>query len=255
VTSPAPRDPGPVAHGMHVRPGSGAGRRSLVRLVTAGAVALLASGCAERRLLTAPASQPSAGTWVAVWTATALAAGVLGVLLTLPAWRRRTGARFAVALLTAQAGAAVVGGAVLFGMATRTWQLLDHPADAPAEAALLRLSRIDGDTGYFALMVLTTVAVTGLLTVVLATAARLAAADDATERWVAAAVLGLEVLVSAAGAVALVLDIDEVPLRLAATLHLPLAAAALVTCLPRSSSVVPSIDARAAAPAPAGSWS
>ena len=44
----------------------------------------------------------------------------MGVLLTLPAWRVRSGARVAVAVLTAQAGAVAVAGTVLVAAAVRT---------------------------------------------------------------------------------------------------------------------------------------
>ena len=70
-------------------------------LATAGLTALALSGCAERRLVAGPADRPTATTWATVWLAGALAALVVGVLLTLPAWRRRRGARTAVVVLTA----------------------------------------------------------------------------------------------------------------------------------------------------------
>ena len=102
--------------------------RHLVAPMCLGALAL--SGCAERRLVAAPASPPSATTWTVVWAAGIAAALVSGVLLTLPAWRIRSGARVAVMLLTVQTGAVAITGTVLGAVAVRSWQLIDGPVDA-----------------------------------------------------------------------------------------------------------------------------
>lgn len=200
---------------------------------TLAALALLgASGCAERQLVTQPRSAPTGATWTAVTVAAAIAALVLGVLLTLPAWRTRSGARLAVAVLTAHAGAVALGGAVLVATAVRSWQLIEHPAESAAEPALVRLSAVDGDTGFFALMVLVVVVVTALVAFLLALAARWAATEDPLGRAIACGVLGLLLLVSAGAAVALVLGSEAWP-YVTLTASAPLTAAALVTAWPR----------------------
>lgn len=202
-------------------------RPLLVGALTAAAL----SGCAERELVTAPRSTPTTGTWVLVWTAGALAAVVIGALLTLPAWRQPGGARLAVALLTLQSGAVVVAGSVLAGGAVRCWQLVDRPDDAPPAVALLRLSHVEGDTGFFALMVLVVVVVSALVTTMLALAARLASSTDTLERSVACVVLGLELGVALVGTTLLLLGAHGWP-YLGAALALPLIAAAFATCWP-----------------------
>lgn len=210
--------------------------------------AALMGGCAERRLLSEPSSSRGAGTWAAVWVAAALAVVVLGVLLALPAWRERTGARFAVVLLTLQAGATVVGGTLLTGMAIRTWQLIDDPVGTAPRASLLRLSSIDGDTSFFALMVLLTVGITTFLTVVTALGARMAGTDDVGQRWVATAILGLEVALSGAACGALLLGVNGLPITLAA-FHLPIVAIAFAACLPREQPTAPAAPPLAPSPA------
>ncbi|MGH9275907.1 MAG: hypothetical protein ACRDZU_14780, partial [Acidimicrobiales bacterium] len=177
----------------------------MVRGLAAGGLAAMAlSGCAERRLVTEPSSTPSTATWTIVWAAGIVAALVVGVLLTLPAWRVRSGARVAVAVLTAQVGAVVVAGTVLGAAAIRTWQLIDRPPDDPA-TALLRLSRVDGDTAFFALVVLLVVLAASLVATVTAVAARFAAGADPVERSIACAVLAIELGGAAYALVRLVL--------------------------------------------------
>lgn len=195
------------------------------------AAAVLIGGCAERDLLTAPSSDPGAGTWLAVAIAALVAALVWGALLTLPVWRGRPSAPLAAGLLAATAGGVVVGATVLAGVAARSWQLLDREASAAPEEALLRLSSSDGDTAFYALMVLTVVALAGLLVALLAVAARWAAGDDPVGRVVACIVLGVQVLVGVGSAVMLALGSEAWPYVLL-TATTPLAAAALRTCWP-----------------------
>jgi hypothetical protein len=194
--------------------------------------AVVLSGCAERRLITAPASRPSAATWAAVWIAGLAAALVVGVLLTLPVWRQRHGARLAVAVLTLQAGAVVVTGAVLGGVAIRSWQLIERPLDAPPATALLRLSRIDGDTAFFALMVLTLAVGVGLVATLTALAARFAGSRDHLERWLACALLATELGGAGYALVRLVLGAHGWP-YLGGALAFPVIGLALATCWPR----------------------
>jgi len=193
---------------------------------------LALSGCAERKLVTEPTGSTSAATWVVVAAAAALAAAVAGVLITLPAWRGRGGSRLAVALLSAQAGVVAVGGAVLVGAAVRTWQLFDRPLEQAASPALLRLSRVDGDTAFLAIMVLVVVVLGGLLLWLLALSARFAATGRTAERVVASSVLAVQVLVGVAGVALLLIDGLAWPYAVAAV-HAPLAAAAAVDCWPR----------------------
>ena len=189
------------------------------------------SACAERQLVTQPQSSPSASTWLAVGVAAGLAALVLGVLLALPAWRARTGARLAVAVLSAHAGAVVLGGAVLVGVAVRSWQLIDRPPGAPPEPALLRLSTVDGDTAFYAIIVLFVVTVTALVALLLVLGARMAAADDRVGRWIACTLLGALLLTGAAAAVMLSLGSRAWPYVLLAAAS-PLTATSLVKCWP-----------------------
>lgn len=200
------------------------------RVVAAGLAALALSGCAERRLVAAPSSTPSTATWTAVWVAGITAALVVGVLLTLPAWRVRSGARVAVAVLTAQVGAVVVAGTVLGGAAIRTWQLIDHPPEDPA-TALLRLSGIDGDTAFFALMVLLLVLSASLLATITALAARFAAGADPVERLITCALLAVELGASGYALVRYVTGADGWP-YLTGALAFPLIAIAFATCWP-----------------------
>lgn len=211
--------------------------RARRRLAFAGVAAwvLLGSGCAERRLVAQPSSPPGASTWTAVWVAGGLAAVVVGLLLTLPAWRQRGGARLAVAVLTAQTGTVVVTAALLAGAAIRSWQLIDRPADAAPATTLLRLSRIDGDTAFFALMVLLTVVVAGLVATLTALAARFAAGTDPMERAIASAVLAVEIGGCGYAVVRLLLGAHGWP-YLAGALASPLIGLALVACWPRRGS-------------------
>jgi hypothetical protein len=207
-----------------------------VRSRLAGLAALVAvsGGCAERRLVAAPAERPGTGTWVAVWVAGGLAATVAAVLLTLPLWRDGRGRRPnpAAAILALQAGAAAVVGAVLVGFAVRSWQLIERPLDRPPAAALVRISRIDGDTALFALFVLTIVVLGGLLVALLALGARLAASDDRLDRWVAVGLLSVELVAAGALAGLHLAGFGGWPFR-SGLVALPVAAFALGAAWPR----------------------
>lgn len=195
--------------------------------------ALLAGGCAERRLVAAPAERPGTGAWVLVWVAGVLAAVVAGVLLTLPLWRGAPRRRppVAAALLAIQAGAAAVVATLLAGLAVRSWQLIERPADRPPAAALVRISRIDGDTALFSLFVLTIVVLGGLLVALLALGARLSASPDRIDRWIAWGLLVVEVLAAGALAGLHLAGFGGWPFR-AGLLALPVLAVALVAAWP-----------------------
>ena len=234
--SSAPRAPDRHPHRRgHDDPPPGAGPVTARRRRAGAGLALAAlavGGCSQRQLVTAPESPPSAATWAAVWVAAALAAVVIGVLLTLPLWRAGRGARLAVAVLAAHAGAVVVGSAVLIGAAIRSWQLIDRPVDADPEPALLRLSRVDGDTAFFALIVLVVVVVGTLTTLLLVLAAHFAASDDVVERGIACTVLALEILAAGYAMARLTQGADEWPYVAAAT-QVPVTIAAFIACWPR----------------------
>lgn len=242
---PAGRGPGTPAPGPertfrvlarragYPRPGA----RARTCLAAVLGALVVGSGCAERQLVTRPEAQPSSATWAAVAIAAVLAAGVIGILLTLPAWRARTGARLAVAVLSAFTGAVVLGGAALVGTAVRSWQLVDRPIEAAAEPALVRLSAVDGDTGFFALMVLVTVVLTGLVATLLAIAARWAATDDRLGRILACVVLALLAIVGLGSAVMVAAGSSAWP-YLTLTVATPLVVAALLSCRPPARSVV-----------------
>ena len=204
------------------------------RTILAVALGLAAGGCAERRLVAAPAERPGTGTWVAVWVAGGLAALVVAVLLTLPLWRDGRPRRppLAAAVLALQAGAVAVVGVVLAGFAVRSWQLIDRPLDEPPAAALVRISRIDGDTALFALFVLTIVVLGGLLVALLALGARLAASDDRLDRWIAVGLLSVELLAAAALAALYAAGFGGWPFR-GGLVALPIVALALGAAWPR----------------------
>lgn len=208
-------------------------RSGVVGLLGAVGIALLTGGCAERRLLTRPESAPDTATWTAVWMAGALAAVVWGVLITLPAWRARGGARLAAAVLTVQAGAAAVTGVVLAAVGVRSWQLIGQPVDAEPAIALLRLSSIDGDTAFLAAMVVVVVVLSTLLATLTAVAARLASGTDPLERSLVSALLAVELGASGYAIVRLVLGAHGLP-YLATALAFPVLVVAFATCWPRT---------------------
>jgi len=213
-------------------------RRRFQATARVGGAALLLGGCAERRIVAGPDSPPGAGAWLAVWVAGALCAAVAGILLTLPAWQERRGARVTVTVLTIQTGAAAVVSALLAGVAIRSWQLVDRPPDAPPAAALLRLSRIDGDGSFYALMVLLVAVLGASAVTVSALAARFAASDDLLERRLACGILAAELGGATFLAVRLALGDRGWP-PLAGTLALPVLAAALFACWPPRPATAP----------------
>jgi hypothetical protein len=191
-------------------------------------------GCAERRLVAAPAERPGTGTWVAVWLAGALIAGLAGVLFTLPLWRgarRRLPAPAAV-LLAVQTGAAALVATLLVGFALRSWQLIERPPDEPPASALVRISRIDGDTALFSLFVLTIVVLGGLLVALLALGARLADSPDRLDRWIAVALLGVEAVAAATLAALHLIGFGGWPFR-SGLVALPILALAVAVAWPR----------------------
>lgn len=210
-------------------------RLRLTRITSGASVAaaLVLPGCAERRLVSAPSDQPSTATWVAVWLAGTILAVVVGVLLTRPAWARAGGARVAVWWFTFQAGTVVVAATVLAAVAVRSWQLVERDPGEQAAESLLRISRIDGDTGYFALMVVLIAVTATALTVIFALAARFARGHDAVERWVAFGVLCLELAGCGFALGCLAFGLRGWPF-LGPALATPIVTAALVTCWPRA---------------------
>ncbi len=168
------------------------------------ALLLLTAGCADRGLASAPPSPPSTLTWIVVAIAACAAALVMAALIVLPDGRS-DGSPLAAGLLAVQAGAAVVGTAVLIGAAVRSEQLTTGEPRAEQAASLLRLTGLDGgDTGFFRLLIGLMVVLAALLVVVLVLGARFAAGNDPSERIVAGCVLAVE---SAIGGVALVLAV------------------------------------------------
>lgn len=182
-------------------------------------------------MISEPGSPPSTLTWMLVWLAGAVAAVLIGVLLTLPAWRRQQGARLAVAVLTAQTGAAAVVGAVLTGVAVRSWQLVDAQQEELA-VSLVRLSRIDGDASFLLRIALLMGAITLLATVLSAACARLAGHAEWPDRMMASALLAVELGMAGYLTVRLVLGDRGLP-YLGGAVALPVLAAALIACVPR----------------------
>lgn len=202
-------------------------RRS--RLLALSVVAV-AAGCAERGVASGPETPPTGAAWATVWLAGLLAAGVWGHLLTNTSPRRGPGG-VARAVLALQAGAVVVGTAALVGLAVRSGQLADRPADAEVASSLVRVGRIDGDGSLFALVTLVVVVVGALVALILVLAARFVHSPHRGESWAAVAVLIAVVAVTGAGAVLVAGGSRWTPLVVLA-LQLPLASAALMSAWP-----------------------
>lgn len=192
---------------------------------------LLASGCAERGVVSGPPSSPGTGTWLVVGAAAAAAAFVLAALIVLPAWKPG-GSAFAAGFLALQAGAAVVAGAVLVGAALRGATLVERADGAEQAASLLQLGGLDGrDAGFFHLVAGLTVVLGGLLVAVLVLAARFAADVDPVERTLTCCVLAVEALISGVAVVLGLLGHHSLPFALTAA-ALPALILAIVKCWP-----------------------
>jgi hypothetical protein len=195
------------------------------------AVALLGAGCAERGLVSGPPSPTGTGTWALVAVAVSAAVIVFAAIVVVPAWRPG-GSAFAAGLLGLQAGAVVVGGAVLVGAALRGADLVDRADGAEQAASLVQLSGLDGgDTGFFRLVAVLTVVLGVLLVAVLVLAARFAADVDPVERTLACCVLGVEGLISGLAVVLGLLGHRSLPFGLTAA-ALPAIVLAIVKCWP-----------------------
>lgn len=203
------------------------------RLIVAIGAASALGGCAERRLVSAPSSPTTTGTWVAVAIAGLLITAVVAVLLNRAWWERPRGARLATVVLSLEAAAVMVMSVLLIAVAVRSWQLIDRPPDEELATSILRLSRLDGDGRFFALMVLFVVIVGGLAAAVLTLAARFAGDDDPLERWVACGVIGLQLAAGSAAAGCVALGYRSWPF-LGPALAVPVLIAAFVSCWPRA---------------------
>jgi hypothetical protein len=202
-----------------------------------GAAALVlatTAGCAERGLASGPASSPGTSTWLIVALAATLPALLLAALVMLPR-RPSGGSPLTVAVLAAQAGAALVGVAVLLGAALQSRRLVARPAGAEEANSLLGLSGLDGgDVEFFTLMAAVIGVLGALVVVVLVVAARCADDPDPVNRALASAVLVVE---AGGGAVALVLVVlgsRGLPFIVPAA-ALPLAVLAAISGWPRAS--------------------
>lgn len=189
-------------------------------------------GCADRNLIASPHDTPGAGTWTAVWVALVLVTVLVGVLLTLPAWRSWRGARLAVAVFTIEAGTAVMAGAVLAGVAGRSWQILGRSGGAPPADALLRLSGADGDRAFFAIMFLAALTIAAVIGVLAAAGARLAGSTDPLQRAVASAILSAQAGGAGYAIVRLVIGANGLPYVIPA-FAFPVLVVAFATCWPR----------------------
>ena len=168
--------------------------------------------------------------------AAGLAIVVLGALLVQVQVPSPGGDPLAATVLAVHAGAALVGGAVLAGLAVRSGPLADaKAAGTPAAAtSLLRVSVTDGDPRFFTLMLVVVVLLGASLALSLTMAARFARGNDPFERFVACAVLGLE-LTAATYAVARVFQGQHIWPYVLAAIHLPILTVAIATCWPRRS--------------------
>lgn len=169
------------------------------------------------------------GSWFVVAVAALLSSAVVGVHLTRPVWTGAPSRRLAPMLFSVQCGVALVAGIVGIAGAARSWQVLHDPPTGAA--ALLDVSRIDGDGSMYALLVLAIAAGTALVVLVLGLSARFAAGDDAVERIVACAVLSMEIFVASLG-LWQVLQGSRGAVAIGLVVQLPLAIAAMVQCWP-----------------------
>lgn len=199
---------------------------------SAGALGLLLlAGCAERGVVSGPSSSVGTGTWILVGVAASAAIAVLAALIVLPAWRPG-GCGFAAWFLGLQAGALVVGGALLLGVALRGATLVERADGAEQAASLIRLGGLDGrDASFHYLMAVLTVALGGLLLAVLVLAARFAADVDPVERTLTCCVLAVEALVSGIAVVLGLLGHTSLPFALTAA-ALPALVLGIVKCWP-----------------------
>jgi len=170
--------------------------------------------------------------WLVVAVAGSLASGVVGVVLTLPAWAPGHRSTLLVGrLLGLHAGLVAVGGAAMTAAAIRSWQLVDEEPAEQASATLIEVSGLDGDGRLYALIVLLVVATTACSVLMLTVAARFALSDDVLPRTLACAVLGLEIGLCGFG-LAQVLAGSRNAVAIGAVVNLPLVMAAMVACWP-----------------------
>lgn len=174
----------------------------------------------------------STAAWVIVAIAGTAAGVVYGILLARPEWSQPRGAPGLVArLLSVHAGLVIVGGTVTAAAAVRSWQLVGRQPDEHAASPLIEVSRLDGDGGLLALIVLVVVAATVGTATLLALAARFAVSASVAQRAVTCAVLGLEICLGGYGLARLATG-NPSATNLLTVSNLPLAVAALVVCWP-----------------------
>jgi hypothetical protein len=204
-------------------------RGVLLRRRAAALTLLALGGCADRALVSGPSEPPDTTTWLVVTLAGVAIAVVLAGLVVLPA-RRPGGSALASWVLGLQAGGLTVAVAILVGAAVRNEQLIERADDEQA-ASLLRLSGLDGGSGFFDLVVVVTLLFGGLLLAALVLAARCAADDDGAERAMATGVLGIETAAALVCAGFVAFGFRHTAFVLP-TLALPLLVAAMVAAWP-----------------------
>lgn len=177
-------------------------------LATAGLLVAGLAGCADRSLTRRPDPPPETATWLAVWAAVLLAVVVLAGLLlaTRPDRRRPPGVPGVV--LAAQAASTWVLFAVGVGVAIRGSDLAGQPLDE-RPVTLLRLPAPDGDTGFYGLLLVGIVVVVGLPALLLTLSTRFCTSPVRIDRWLAVAVLALEVGLGALAIGGYLLDLSR----------------------------------------------
>lgn len=201
---------------------------------------VLASGCADRHVISEPTTPAGPGTWGVVAAACFGAVVLLALLVLLPSRQERI-AGLAAWILALEAGAVVVVTAVVVAAALRTGNLLGQDDPATAPTSLIRLSGRDGDAdGFYVLMAGLTAVLGGLAAAVLGLGARLAA-GDATERVIAGALVALQAGASAAAAVLFVANGPDDAWLGVAAVPLPLLVWACTTCWPTRSAPGPTV--------------
>jgi hypothetical protein len=187
----------------------------------------------------------TAGQWAVVAVAGALAAAVLGTLLTHTAWVGRRVPRLVPALLGVHAGAVLVGGAVLIAGAVMSWA--DVNEQVASSPTLIDLGHGDGDGDMYALLALFIGAGTLASAALLALAARCAASTDPGSRALACVVLGLEIGLCGF-ALSEVVSGSRAPVYLVGVVHLPVLMAAMVATWPTPRHLEAAWEARGGPP-------
>lgn len=161
--------------------------------------------------------------------AAVLAAVVVGVLWAAPGLGHAArGPKLVSLLLGVDTGAILVGGIALAAAAARSWMLIGEPTDPARTAdAVLDVSRLDGDSDLFALLIVVIGLLTLLTVAVIGTATRSASGASVGDRAVVGTVLSVQVILGLF-ALGWLLFAGGGPTVVVCAAHLPLSIGALL---------------------------